>query len=60
MKASLSYTILSSYLLWMFFGTIGISLIPRCYGNSVLMATRLKNNFFVLSHIEFIFGIQVS
>ena len=28
-----SYFVLSPYLVWRFFGTIGISHTPRCYGN---------------------------
>ena len=39
----LSQVILSSHLVWRFFGTIGISLIPRCYGNLVTMAARVKH-----------------
>ena len=32
---NLSRVVLSLYLLWRFFETIGISHIPRCYGNQV-------------------------
>ena len=43
-----------------FIGTIGISLIPHCYGNLVAMATKVKPyNVFVLSPIEFIFGMEI-
>ena len=35
----LSQVVLSSYLVWRLLGTTGISHIPRCYGNSVTMAT---------------------
>ena len=39
---------------------INISHIPRCYGNTVAMATRGNvSNFFVLSRFEFMFGMQV-
>ena len=36
---------------------IGISHLPRCYANSVAMATRVTH--FVLSRIEFTFGKEV-
>ena len=40
---------------------VGISHIPRCYGNSVAMATIMNLNYsFVLSFIEFMFGMEVS
>ena len=41
---------------------IGINHIPRCYGNLVAMATRVKktNYSFVLSCIEFIFGMELA
>ena len=39
---NLSYIVLSSHLVQRFIGTIGISLIPRCCGNLVAMATRVK------------------
>ena len=56
----LSYIVLSAHLAQRFAGTIGISLIPRCYGNLVAMATRVNlYNFFVLSRIEFIFGREI-
>ena len=39
----------------------GISHMSHCCGNSVAMATRVKiNNSFVLSRIEFTFGMEVS
>ena len=42
LTTSLSYTVLSSYLVWRFLGTIGITHILCCYRNLVAMATRLK------------------
>ena len=39
-----SSVVLSQYLVWRFLGTTGISQLPRCYGNSVAMATRPKPN----------------
>ena len=39
----------------------GINQLHCCYGNSVSMATRVKhiNNWFVLSHVESIFFMEV-
>ena len=57
---NLSYIVLSSHLVQSFIGTIGISLIPCCNGNLVAIATKVKlYNFFVLSRIEFIFGMEI-
>ena len=39
---NLSYIVSNSHLAQRFIGTIGISLIPRCYGNLVAMATRVE------------------
>ena len=39
----LSSLILSPYLVQRFAGTLYISLIPRCLGNLVVMATRVKH-----------------
>ena len=39
---NLSYIVLSSHLVQSLVGTIGISLIPCCYGNLVAMATKVK------------------
>ena len=39
---NLSCIALSSHLAQSFTGTIGISLIPCCYGNLVAMATKVK------------------
>ena len=38
----LFWVALRSYLVWRFFETVCISYMPRCYGNSVAMATRMK------------------
>ena len=35
----LSYVVLSPYLVWRFFGMLGISHIHHCYSNQVTMAT---------------------
>ena len=57
---NLSYIVLSSHLAQSFAGTIGISLIPHCYGNLVAMATKVNlYNVFVSSPIEFIFGKEI-
>ena len=40
---NLSYIVLSSHLAQSLAGTIGISLIPHCYGNLVAMATKVKH-----------------
>ena len=43
------------------FETIGISHVPRCFGNSAAMAIRVKlNDSFVLSPIESAFAMELS
>ena len=41
----LFHVVFTLYLAWCFFRTIGISHIPRCYGNLVTMATTVSSKY---------------